>query len=288
MVKRRLDKLVKRVWCLILFAFVLGCHHSAIHNQMGLERNKIAEVFGQPVFSDEMELNDEDRQRIETHPDFQDRQKLTEYLDKRRKDDFLSRINILLESHYRDQHNLDATPEEIWELLCSWWPANSAELLAQQEDLLTELADVNLSDAEKTEIESSLEFINQELEEGRIFEKPLDEAINAERINKIDTAGGLAWAFISWWKFNKAIHTEYGGKILLPEQGERASLPDNIPEPCDAINKWVRELERNGDLVFYDPELRKFFFEQNYWLQCEDAVDPPENIFDSPPWLQKE
>ncbi len=254
---------------------------------MGPVRNKVAEVFGQPVFSDEMELNDEDRQRIEALPEFQDPRKLTEYLDKRRKDNFLGRMTILLESHYRDQHNLNSTPEETWELLCSWWPASSEELLVEQKDLLANLTDVNLSDTEREEFESSLEYINQELEEGRIFEKPLNEAINDERIKKIDTAGGLAWAFVSWWKFNKAIHAEYGGKVIIPKQGEKVCLPDNIPEPCEAKNKWVRELERNGDVVFYQPELRKLFFENNDWLQCDTAVDPPEGIFDIPPWQLK-
>jgi hypothetical protein len=280
--------LKKRIWCLILFAFVWGCHHSSFRNQMELEHNKIAEVFCQPVFSDEIELNDEDRQIIEAHPDFQNLQKLAEYLDKRRKYDFLQRVNLLLESHYRDQHKLDPTPEEIWELLCSWWPANSEELLAQQEELLTELADVNLSDAEKAEIESSLEYINQELDAGRIFGKLLDEAVNDERINQIDTAGGFAWGFVSWWKFYKAIHAEYGGRVILLAEGEKAIFPGNLPMPCEAINKWVRELERSGDLVFYEPEFRKLFFEENHWLQCENAVDPPEGIFDCPPWLQKQ
>lgn len=258
-----------------------------IRNRNASERNIIAEVFGQAVFFDEIQVNEEDRQMIEADPSFQDPQKLADYLNTRFEINFLERIHGLLERQYCDQYKLDPTPEEIWDCMCADWRQESIDLLNQRETLLGKLDDATLSQNEREECLSELEDVDQELAELPVFQLSFQEASADGKIDKIDTAIGLGWGLVSWWKFYKAIYAEYGGKVILPETENDTfglCITDKIHEHCEAILRWVTELEQKGDLRIYDSKLRELFFKRNYFLDCENSVEPPAHLFDFPPW----
>lgn len=73
------------------------------------------------------------------------------------------------------------------------------------------------------------------------------------------------------------------GKVILPAS-EGNDWFARIPIAVEAAARWVRELEKKGDLQILDPELNRIYFEEKYPLQQENAVEAPPHLFDHPPW----
>lgn len=226
----------------------------------------MAEVFGQPIFYDEMEPDIELRRWVGMRSAQSGTlEELAQWEERHRKQTFLNLIHVSLDSQYRDFHDLNATPDEAWALLCTFWEEEYSALQERRVELVTWLRNETLTDSEKEKIKRELEFIEEELNEGNLFELTLEEAEAEPDFKKIDTAGGIAWGHASAWKFNKALFEEYGGKVLLNELdyfGNPAIIPFNIPDPCEARRVWMSKLEETGELVIYDPETQKEFLGQ--------------------------
>ena len=56
----------------------------------------------------------------------------------------------------------------------------------------------------------------------------------------------IAAAFIKQWKINKALHEQYGGRVMFQQGG---------PEPLDAYRAFLEERQAAGDFTIDDPAM---------------------------------
>jgi hypothetical protein len=266
----------KRLCWLTLLALALGCHQPVLEKQIIPERIKLAEVFGQPIYSDEIDV-----------PDclmFEDAHKLKELKEKPNKYEFAKAIIIKLEKTYEIEHNLHVSPEEIWELNYAGWKIIEPGILMDREESLLKLSTENICQSDRERLIHRIAGFDKMIAMGSLWEKPLNKLSDEEleSLGISDTVNSTDAKNILRWKFNKAIYNEYGGKVCIPSKSNFPS--DDIPESIEAIAKWIRKLENTGELVIYDNDLKKYLFEKCYPLDANDAVFPPENYFDYPPW----
>lgn len=89
----------------------------------------------------------------------------------------------------------------------------------------------------------------------------------------------IAAAFIKQWKINKALHEQYGGRVIFQQGG---------PEPLDAYRALLEERQAAGDFAIDDPAMVPEF-----WRYYRDdsihsffAPGSPEErqAFSVPPW----
>lgn len=85
----------------------------------------------------------------------------------------------------------------------------------------------------------------------------------------------IAAAFIRQWKINRALHAEYGGRVIFQQGG---------PEPLDAWLKFLEAAQARGDFVIVDKAL-----EAGFWQYYRDAarhsfMPAPAKAFSVPPW----
>lgn len=89
----------------------------------------------------------------------------------------------------------------------------------------------------------------------------------------------IAGAFILQWKLNKALHEQYGGRIVFQQGG---------PEPLDAYRKFLEESQARGDFRIASGAL-----ESEFWRYYRDdsihSFMTPGSLeetraFATPPW----
>jgi hypothetical protein len=61
----------------------------------------------------------------------------------------------------------------------------------------------------------------------------------------------IAAAFIRQWKINKALHEQYGGRVIFQQGG---------PEPLDAYRAFLEERQAAGDFTIDDPAMAAEFW----------------------------
>lgn len=75
----------------------------------------------------------------------------------------------------------------------------------------------------------------------------------------------VAAAFIRQWKINRALHRQYGGRIIFQQGG---------PEPLDAYRRFLEEHQARGDFVFLDKDLEAAFW-RYYRTDAIHSFFPP-------------
>ncbi len=92
----------------------------------------------------------------------------------------------------------------------------------------------------------------------------------------------VAAAFILQWKINRALYTQYGGRIIFQQGG---------PEPLDAYRRFLEDAQSRGDFRIVDKDL-----EAGFWRYYRDdgihSFYPPGSreeaqAFATPPWLPR-
>jgi hypothetical protein len=90
----------------------------------------------------------------------------------------------------------------------------------------------------------------------------------------------IATAFIQQWKINRALHEQYGGRIIFQQGG---------PEPLDAYRKWLEESAARGDFKIVDKGLEAGFWRYYRDESIHDFFKPGSaeeaKAFADPPWL---
>jgi hypothetical protein len=114
----------------------------------------------------------------------------------------------------------------------------------------------------------------RQLEEELRVTRAADESLrqgNAESHRRT----GILW--VGAWKFNREMYRAYGGRVIFQQAG---------PEPLEAMTRLLREHEKKGTFVIYDPELRRRFWA--YYTTMGHAEMPDGAKFlETPWWLQK-
>jgi hypothetical protein len=86
-------------------------------------------------------------------------------------------------------------------------------------------------------------------------------------------------AFIRQWKINKALHEQYGGRIIFQQTG---------PEPLDAYRKFLEEAQARGDFEILDGGLEEAFWKYYRDDSIHSFFAPGSKeeaqAFATPPW----
>lgn len=120
------------------------------------------------------------------------------------------------------------------------------------------LAATNLSDEERAKLK----------EEQAMYEKLV--ASMSER-RGAEVSGELARVFIVAWKIERALHREYGGRVIFQQAG---------PEALDARRRLFEEAEKKGEIKFDDPGVRDLFY---YYANMRHTVIDAEAL--ERPWF---
>jgi hypothetical protein len=90
----------------------------------------------------------------------------------------------------------------------------------------------------------------------------------------------IATAFIRQWKINRALHEQYGGRIIFQQGG---------PEPLDAYRKFLEESAARGDFKIVNSDLEAGFWRYYRDDSIHDFFKPGSaeaaKAFADPPWL---
>jgi hypothetical protein len=148
-----------------------------------------------------------------------------------------------LVAKYIKDHKLAATPEEIKE-----FNDRSAARLKET------LKNPDISDKARRSLE--------------LLEKDANEPGK-----KDDGADEVAKHFVEAWKFNKALHKKYGGRIIFQQAGL---------EPLDAYRDWLRDEEKAGRFQLHDSKWKDAFWEY-YKPKYHHFLDDPD-LFKLPFW----
>ena len=118
----------------------------------------------------------------------------------------------------------------------------------------------------------------------RVEETPTaaDELTADERVEVDAMRRQMGASMIRQWKINRALHAEYGGRIIYQQMG---------PEPLDAYRAFLDQQCAAGALRFMDEQVEAAFW--NYFTNEEihDFMAPgsedEQNAFAVPPWERK-
>jgi hypothetical protein len=185
-----------------------------------------------------------------------------------------------LVDRYAAEHDIDVDREEIDAYLESMrrtMENHHKKNLARREELARKLASQGLTDAERQQLTSELDSLNEliaTLEEG---EGGSSEDAEEEKEYREEVAA----AFIRQWKINRALFRQYGGRVIFQQGG---------PEPLDAYRRFLEEQEEKGAFAIVDRALGEKF----WYYYRNDAIHsfyPPgseeeKKAFDTPWWLQ--
>jgi heat shock protein HslJ len=153
-----------------------------------------------------------------------------------------------------------------------------------QDAILTGLFDQYAAEqgikAETEEIGALLDAMRRgRAEDGSSAEEELtpDEAAEVEAMETT-----MATDFIRRWKINKALHEQYGGRIIYQQLG---------PEPLDAYRAFVEQRQAEGAFAVNDPALADAFWSYFTNESIHDFMEPggadAKNAFSAPPWEQR-
>ena len=89
-------------------------------------------------------------------------------------------------------------------------------------------------------------------------------------------------AIIRRWKINKALHDQYGGRIIYQQLG---------PEPLDAYRQFLEQRQREGAFTIHDKDLAARFWRYFSDESIHDFMEPGSadeaRAFAVPPWEQR-
>jgi len=160
-------------------------------------------------------------------------------------------------------------------------PVRSTDPAQIQETIITRLLDQYAEErdirAEPAEIDALLNKMRRyEGTSGLVTEDGLtpEEKAEVDGLRR-DMARGL----IRHWKINKALHEQYGGRIIYQQLG---------PEPLDAYRQFLRQREADGAFVIRDQAIERSFWRYFTDDSLHDFMAPggadEAQAFTIPPW----
>ncbi len=91
----------------------------------------------------------------------------------------------------------------------------------------------------------------------------------------------MARSIIRYWKINRELYQEYGGRIIYQQLG---------PEPLDAYHRFLLERQRAGAFKINDPAMAasfwRYFTEESMHTFMEPGGDDEARAFSVAPWEQ--
>ncbi len=181
-------------------------------------------------------------------------------------------------SAYASEHGIEATDAEIDGFLARLDAARSDDVVGRERriaEIDSLLATDDLSDLRR-----------RTLEEQRTRQRAFLDALEDEAKPTGDAARqrdamrrGLARAVIERWKVNRALHEEFGGRVIYQQLG---------PEPLDAYRAFLERSRDAGDFTIHhsswEPEFWRYFTDDALHDFVEPGSAEEAEAFATPPW----
>lgn len=199
--------------------------------------------------------------------------KLAEWLADYRHEQLAGLIWEPLRDDFCKDHNCKATAKEIDEFTRAMRNGMEEEVAEWRKDLreiTAKLKSSSLTQSERSKV----------LVEKRVTEKCLANASSDGKEGSAEdreAERSVHRVVVEEWKFNRALHRKYGGRIIFQQAGI---------EPLDAYRQFLEEHEKKGSFEIFDPALRKEFWKY-YTTMPHTYLDPGDANFDTPWWKQK-
>jgi len=131
---------------------------------------------------------------------------------------------------------------------------------------------ITVSQAEK---EAYVAHVREALSKDPAVAADMGEESAEDRAARLE----IAAAFVKQWKINRALHEQYGGRIIFQQGG---------PEPLDAYRAFLEERQAAGDFTIDDPALATGFWRYYRDDSIHSFVEPGSadeaSAFGVPPW----
>lgn len=224
------------------------------------KREQIGEVFGKPVFRDEV---------LKPNQKIPDSETLHH------------RFLIPLAEKYQREHEkeLAPTPQEI-EAMVTFCRKKDPD--RENDDLLSP-EDTGELEKERNRIENALK--DDKLATERRSELESEKAIADAAFEMLNTPHWIERTLVEHWKFERHLYDNYGGgRILWQQLGLEA---------FDAMHNWLKSQEEQGHFKITDPYLHKAFY--RYWrdqhhdfmIEAEGDEELLQSGFLEPEWLRE-
>jgi hypothetical protein len=192
-------------------------------------------------------------------------------------------IFVPLLGEFGRENGISASEAEIDEFLEKAEAAKreaEAQFTRQKASIVAELERTSLAPSERQHLEAQLETLNSILESKADMERRARERFGEDystRMRTMDEAN--ARQIIVAWKLNKKVFDDYGGRVVLQDDG---------PEPLEAYAEFLAKKKKEGTFGIYDAELQAAFWD---YFQSENlhSFYTPEESHDimKQPWWER-
>ncbi|MFM1891111.1 MAG: hypothetical protein RLZ44_188 [Pseudomonadota bacterium] len=163
-------------------------------------------------------------------------------------------------------------------------PVPSTDPTGVQETIITRLLDQYAAEhgirAEPAEIDALLGKMRSDMAASGLTTE--DDSTPEEKAEVDAMRRDMARALIRQWKINKALHDQYGGRIIYQQLG---------PEPLDAYRQFLRQREADGAFAIRDQAIETSFWRYFTDDSIHDFMAPggadEVRAFRIPPWEQE-
>jgi hypothetical protein len=153
-------------------------------------------------------------------------------------------IRQVLLVNYVKEHHLEATKAEVEQFIAKKQQADARmlkEAEARRDKDQKALESETLTDAERTQLEGELKFIDEMLKAHQGGGDPQRAAAEAQ----------MAKALIEQWKISQSLYRQYGGRVIYQQGGA---------EPLDAYHEYFKAAQKSGDFTILNKD-----FEPAFW-----------------------
>jgi hypothetical protein len=214
------------------------------------QREKIGEVLGNPVYRDQ--INEKEDLYGQLHNIFRTPfQK--KYLEAHKDDLEVKDWEIEYVARYFEKKYNEDIKKKNPELM-----KQLAATRQQVKEVEKELTNKNLRPGEREALEKEKNFLQT------MLKPPGKDAVKS---------------LLSSWKYYRLLYDNFGGgRIILEQEG---------PVPYDAMLKWLKQHEQQGDFKITDPKLHEGFY--SYWKANQNSryfldKQRTQSEFLHPPW----
>jgi len=135
-------------------------------------------------------------------------------------------------------------------------------------------------EAEPAEIDAFIEKMRLGMEAEELSAEDNLKPEEAEQVAAMRQS--MARSMIRQWKINRALHEEYGGRIIYQQLG---------PEPLDAYRTFLEQRQREGAFAIHDQSLEEgfwsYFTNESIHDFMEQGGADEARAFSMPPWQQQ-
>ena len=242
-------------------------------------RKPVAEVFGKPVYEDDL---------VPPKAEAEQKAKLSRadhlaWYERTREETLRNLVWSAVFADFAQKRKVEPTPAEIDSQIRQtkrFMAEDKVRRQKQREELIVELKSAGLTEARRQQAQQHLETLNSLRDHDARMEKERSDP--AQKKMWLDAERNVAATWVKQWKVNQALFQEFGGRIIFQQAGW---------EPIDAYRALLDQYKAEKRFVIHDPSLQdavyryfrhsfvyadekkaKFYFERPYWERTEQEM----------------